>query len=223
MKKDNFDQFAESYDEILREQLKFFGEEHEYFSEYKIKIIKKYLDKTPNKILEYGCGIGRNLKYLRQEFHDAEIYACDISENSVEIAKKNNPSINVFRIDDNKVSQDFDLIFIAMVFHHVEVGERLNLLNSIYRLLSKKGSLFVFEHNPYNIVTRYLVNTCPFDGDAVLIKRREMESLISNANFNICLGRYTLYFPYFLRKLRFLESILGHVPLGGQYFIKAFK
>ncbi len=223
MKKDNFDQFAESYDEILGSQLKFFGEEHEYFSEYKIKILKKYLNNTPGKILEYGCWIGRNLKYLKHEFQGSEIYACDISEKSVEIAKRNNPHINVFHICDNKINQDFDLIFIAMVFHHVDVKERLDLLNHIYGLLSKGGSLFVFEHNPYNPVTRYLVNTCPFDGDAVLINRREMESLISNAKFHICLGRYTLYFPYLLRKLRFLEAILGHIPFGGQYFIKAFK
>ncbi len=39
-------------------------------------------------------------------------------------------------------------------------------------VLKKKGRVYIFEHNPYNPVTRYLVATCEFDRDAVLFKKK---------------------------------------------------
>ena len=64
----HFDNYTESYNKILSDQLNFFDSNDEYFSEYKIRILKKYVDILPNKILEFGCGVGRNLKYLHQYF-----------------------------------------------------------------------------------------------------------------------------------------------------------
>ena len=71
----DFDEYAENYQKILQEQLSFFDRDEGYFAEYKIEIMKKYLKDTPKKILEYGCGIGRNLKYLIKHFQQSEIYA----------------------------------------------------------------------------------------------------------------------------------------------------
>lgn len=217
----DFDDFAEDYGRILQEQLKFFDGQTEYFSEYKIHILKKYISKYPKKILEYGCGIGRNLRFLREHFPNAEVFACDISERSLSIAQRNNPFAKVFLLGKDIIKEKFDLIFIALVFHHIDRTYRMDVLEEIKSLLASRGDLFAFEHNPYNPVTRHLVNTCPFDADAILLKKREMEKLLVTAGFRLEMGRYALYFPSALKKLRFMEPLLGFLPLGGQYFIKA--
>jgi hypothetical protein len=83
--------------------------------------------------------------------------------------------------------------------------------------------LFVFEHNPYNPVTRRLVNTCPFDADAVLLARAETVSLLKAAGLEPSAAAYCLFFPQMLAALRPLEAWLGWLPLGGQYFVAGRK
>jgi SAM-dependent methyltransferase len=216
-----FDKYAEDYQKLIGEQLSFFDSNNDYFAKYKIDIIKKHIDGTPKRILEYGCGIGRNLKYLSQHFEHSLIYACDISQRSLEIAKDDNPTVNFFLLDHDTIIEKFDLILVALVFHHIEPELRTNVIRDISNLLAEGGNIFIFEHNPYNPVTRYIVNTCIFYDDAVLLKKRELVKLLIEANLSIDTWRYTLFFPSFLKKLRFLEPILGYLPFGGQYFLKA--
>jgi SAM-dependent methyltransferase len=218
-----FDEYAENYQKILQEQLNFFDGNEGYFAEYKIEIVNKYIKNRPKKILEYGCGVGRNLKYLTQYFHQSTIYAADISKKSLDIAKVDNPSVHFYLLDEDTIVDKFDLIFVALVFHHIEPELRLKVMEDISGFLQEGGNIFIFEHNPYNPVTRYLVNTCPFDADAVLLKKRELVKLIIEAKLSIDACRYALLFPSFLKKLRFLEPMLGHLPFGGQYFISAHK
>lgn len=219
----DFDQYADNYQKILQEQLSFFDVNEGYFAEYKINLIKKYIKDNPKKILEYGCGVGRNLEYLRKHFQQSKIYAGDISRRSLEIAKADNPSVRFFLLGEDTIVDKFDLIFVALVFHHIEPGLRSKVMEDISDLLQEGGNIFIFEHNPYNPITRYLVNICIFDADAVLLTKREMIKLLIDANLCINTCRYTLFFPSFLKKLRFLEPMLGYLPFGGQYFINANK
>jgi SAM-dependent methyltransferase len=183
----------------------------------------KYIKNTPKKILEYGCGVGRNLKYLIQHFQQSKIYAADISKKSLDIAKADNPVVHCYLLGEDTIVDKFDLIFVALVFHHIEPGLRLKVMDYISDLLQEGGNIFIFEHNPYNPITRYLVNTCEFDADAVLLKKRELIKLLIEAKLSINICRYTLFFPSVLKKLRFLEPMLGYMPLGGQYFASAYK
>ena len=221
MKKVDFDEYAKSYDEILGDQLNFFNRDDEYFARYKVECIKAHIKETPRTILEYGCGTGRNLRFLKDAFKDAEIYGCDISAKSLEIARKQNVDCHLFLPDQRPPKSAFDLIFVAGVFHHIPPEERAQVMKEIACLLRKDGKLFVFEHNPWNPVTRRLVRDCPFDEDAVLIKPSELTDLLTEAGFRVEKKRYALFFPEVLKCFRKYEKRLGFIPLGGQYFIHA--
>jgi SAM-dependent methyltransferase len=219
----DFDEYVENYQKILQEQLSFFDANEGYFAEYKIAVIKKYIKVTPKKILEYGCGVGLNLKHLRHHFQQSTIYAADISKKSLDFAKGDNPSVQFFLLGEDTIVDKFDLIIVALVFHHIEPRLRPKVMEDISNLLQEGGNIYIFEHNPYNPITRYLVNTCIFDADALLLKKRGLIKLLIDANLSVNTRRYTLFFPSFLKKLRFLEPMLGYLPLGGQYFISANK
>lgn len=103
VEKVDFDNYASDYDKILKEDLEFFGEENSYFADYKIKIIKDTLTSKPKMILDYGCGIGRNIGFYEKYFPDSSIFGCDISQKSLDIAKKSNPGANFFLIDDENL------------------------------------------------------------------------------------------------------------------------
>jgi SAM-dependent methyltransferase len=219
----NFDHFAEDYNQILSKRLSFFESSSDYFAQYKVSVLKKLLKRQPSRILEFGCGVGSNIGHLITAFPNVTIAGCDISQKCLEVAAKGNPSTEFFCLDVSPSAhkESFDLVFIANVFHHIPPAQQKSTVMLIRQLMTKTGDLFIFEHNPYNPVTRHIVNTCPFDADAQLLKPKALISQLESAGFSIVRKHYILFFPAFLNKLRPLERFLVRLPLGGQYVIHA--
>jgi hypothetical protein len=68
-----------------------------------------------------------------------------------------------------------------------------------------------------------VVNNCPFDENAHLIRGAQMKRRMLGAGFGQAKTQYRVFFPHFLRALRPLEKALAWLPLGGQYFVRAIK
>jgi len=226
MEKVDFDKYAEEYDKVLKEDLEFFGEENNYFAEYKVKIVKNETKSLPARILEYGCGIGRNIEYFTKMFPQSKITGCDISQKSLELSKKRNPTADFFLISDvevNKHQERFDIIFISCVLHHIEPRLRNEVMGNIAKMLNSGGELYIFEHNPLNPVTRKIVRECIWDEDAILLYPKESLNLVREAGLELIIKKYSLFFPSQLKALRGLEKFINFLPVGGQYYIIAKK
>ncbi|MDD2799964.1 MAG: class I SAM-dependent methyltransferase [Methylococcales bacterium] len=218
----NFDNYTENYNQLLKERTAFFSSSEEYFAKYKVDLVRKQIETPVNKILEYGCGIGRNIPFLQQAFPNAVIMGSDISDASLDVARRDNTEIEFFREDENIESTTlFDLIFVAGVFHHIPEAQRVDVAKTLFNRLSPRGLLFVFEHNPYNPITRRIVSNCPYDEDAVLLKPSELQRILNEASIILENQAYCLFVPPSLSMLTWLENWLGWLPLGGQYWVKA--
>ncbi len=218
----DFDEYTENYNQLLREGTGFFSSNDEYFARYKVDLVRKHVHAPVNRLLEYGCGIGRNISFLQQAFPNAVIMGSDISSASLEIARRDNSGIEFFQEDENTKPIDlFDVIFVAGVFHHVSIAQRAEVAKTLYNRLTPGGLLFVFEHNPYNPVTQRIVSNCAYDEDAVLLKPSELEKLLSGVGLNVERKSYCLFVPPSLSMLTWLENWLGWLPLGGQYWVQA--
>lgn len=216
----DFDDYSNEYNDLMDNQLSIFADDVSYFSEYKIKATKDSLKSTPYNILDFGCGVGRNIDFFKKHFPNSKISGCDISRESIDLAKKSFPDNEFFVLGDNQNPQNFDLIFISNVFHHITKSEREHVVkNVLLPFLSEKASIIVFEHNPINPVTRYLVATCPFDKDAELLYKHQLKRLFLKFGFQIEEESYTLFFPPSWSKLQQLEDKFKRIPLGGQYYI----
>lgn len=218
----DFDDYAEEYDDINANIGTFFSKDSGYFNEYKVKIVASALSSEPKSILEYGCGVGKNIEFLLKHFKNSKIYGCDISQKSIDIARRNYPSVNVF-LCDKIPEKKFDFVFISNVYHHVPISERENVTKEIYKLLEDDGTGFVFEHNPYNPITRRIVDKCPYDKDAHLLSMKDLLSLYSKNGFIVQKKKFTLFFPEILKCLWGIEKYIGFIPLGGQYYIQFRK
>lgn len=218
----DFDEYASDYEDLLRKQLFFFDGDRDYFSEYKVAITAELVEGDPATILDFGGGIGLSIPPLRRHFPNARIFLTDTSEKSLAIARDRFADVTV--LSDNEAGQyRFDLIFVAGVFHHVPVERRAALCRRLASLLNAGGRVVIFEHNPFNPVTRYLVSTCAFDKDAVLVSMRQMKHLVAQAGLRIVYRGYCLFLPRPASRLRRFEGRLRWLPVGGQHFVVAGK
>lgn len=220
----DFDKYSKNYDQLLQEQTSFFTDNDAYFARYKVELARKRINQPVNKLLEYGCGTGRNVSFLQTAFAGAEITGCDISAESLEEAKTLAPTAEFILESERKwPDREFQLIFVAGVFHHVPPNQRDQVMAELYRRLTPGGDLIVFEHNPYNPVTRRIVSNCPYDADAVLLKPKELRARMTTSGFCNLQSGYCLFIPPSFKRLLFLEPKLQFLPLGGQYFVHARK
>ena len=61
--------------------------------------------------------------------------------------------------------------------------------------MHSNSEVFIFEHNPYNPVTRHAVNTCAFDRDAILLSPRDMERIVMGAGLTLLGRKFLLFLP----------------------------
>lgn len=229
MKVAEFDKFAEEYLATHKSNLAVTGESPDYFARYKIVEIARRLRAlgvAPKRVLDFGCGIGNSAPHLHKAFPDAQITGVDVSEKSLSVARARFPGAAEFVAYDPKgappaPADGYDLIFSACVFHHIEPAEHEAIFRRLHERTSKGGLMAIFEHNPVNPVSRYIVATCPFDENAVLIPAGELARRQRQAGFRRVDVTYTGFFPGPLRALRALEPMMAGLPLGAQYYTLA--
>ncbi|MBT2298867.1 class I SAM-dependent methyltransferase [Variovorax paradoxus] len=221
VEKIDFDDYSADYDALLRESTKLYADDSEYFARYKVDLIRNAIRRPIARVLEYGCGTGRNIAYLQAAFPDAEIVGTDVSAASLRVAAEANPRA-LFEVEREGLDLGaFDIIFVASVFHHIPPVERPAVMATLAGRLAHGGSIDIFEHNPFNPVTRRIVSSCPFDADAVLLKPAELRALFRGAGLDLQRQSYCLFVPPKLSWLLPLEKHLGWLPLGGQYWVSA--
>jgi ubiquinone/menaquinone biosynthesis C-methylase UbiE len=225
-----FDRFADEYEQLHAANIRASGETPAFFAKYKVDDVAatmRTLGRVPARILDFGGGVGNSLGFMLESFPDSDIVLLDPSSRSLDIARGRYPSRASFMQFDGKTipfpDGSFDLAFAACVFHHIPADQHVSMLRELARVLAPGGSLFIFEHNPWNPLTVRAVKECPFDDNAVLINAREIRRRICVAGFTTGRIAYRLFFPRFLRGLRPIERYLSRLPLGAQYYVHSIK
>ena len=224
MKKTEFDYFSKDYNKLLKKSFPSALEEVNYFSSYKVKLIYSLTKNKKNiNILDFGCGTGTSLKIISKYFKSSKIWGYDVSKKFI---KKIQKQKNNFKLTSNlkKIpAKKFDLIFVSMVFHHVDKKNHHKILSYCKKFLKKDGVLYIFEHNPINPVTNYVFKNNPIDKNAEMILPKKLINKSLEAKLRIVDLKYTLFFPKQLYFLRFLEKFLFWLPLGAHYLLTLRK
>lgn len=239
----DFDQFAHNYHAVLSAQLATSGFAADYFAAQKARITLAEAPappdaRTPLRLLDVGCGNGVLDSLLLAEMArktragqggagGIQIEGVEVSKKSVAEAQALGLPFTTFREFDGQrlpfETDTFDVIIICVVMHHVPLGVRAPLLEECRRVLKPGGALFIFEHNPLNPLTQYIVKRCPFDADAVLLRAGVAAALLRRTGFRVAARKFINFFPNrgLFRKLMPLEKRLAWLPLGAQYYIRA--
>jgi SAM-dependent methyltransferase len=220
-----FDAVARDYEAQHAAATRLSGEETGYFARYKAADARALADAagcSPSRILDFGSGIGNAVAPLGAEFPEARLTCLDVSPASLDLSRRRygDDRADYVAYDGEVIPEEigrFELIFTACVFHHIPHDRHVDLLGQLRRRLAPGGLLVLFEHNPWNPLTRHSVDKCPFDANAVLISAPAMKATALAAGFGRAQVRFRLFFPGPLAALRPLERWLTALPLGAQY------
>ena len=220
---ERFNHVSENYVEDLNKNLRLTGGSSDYFYRCKLTLIRDHLKTQPERILDFGCAVGAFTKLLAEAFPKSRVHGYDPAADCVESARAANgriPNLQFLNSVDN-LTEKFDLIVVAGVLHHIPPKELPSVIAKLRTLLSTRGELFIFEHNPWSPLTRLIVKLAPVDKDANLLFRKKTLALLKNSSFQEIKSPYISLFPPFLGFLFPIEKFFGWFPLSAQYMIQA--
>ena len=149
----------------------------------------------------------------------------DTSDKSLELANRNygGERLSFRPIAKYEPREELDLVYCNGVFHHIPLVERASAAEYIWRSLRPGGIFSLWENNPWNPGTRYVMSRIPFDRQAITLTPPEAAKLLQDGGFEILRRDSLFYFPKQLRWLRWIEPHLSQLPLGGQYQVLCRK
>ena len=224
---ESFDQYAPAYDHLLDDPLrqKFAGD-GDFFIHQKCRVLLRRLrrqapDLRKLRLLDAGCGQGTAIAFLSRH---TRVIGTDISLPMVREAVHRGPVAVQEPFDLPFPDGTFDVAYAFCVYHHIEDREHLRHLRELKRVIVPGGRVFIFEHNPFNPVTKRIFDRAPIDRGCHMIKPARLRALFRDAGLNEVEQGYLLFLPEALWKWAgFLEPAFAWLPLGGQYFVSGRK
>lgn len=219
-----FDAYVDEYDAQHRASIRLSGEDPAYFAEYKVQELRRLATlegMDAPTVIDFGSGLGNSIPAFRRHFPASHVTQADVSKESLACARRlhggREPQL---LIKENRIPVPdgaYDLAFVACVFHHIPEAEHGAVLRELRRVVRPGGRVVIFEHNPFNPLTRHAVANCPFDRDAVLIDARTMTRRLRDAGWKAPCAQFHVFVPSILRALRRVEPWLRWCPIGAQY------
>lgn len=104
------------------------------------------LDRDIN-ILDFGCGVGRELLHFTKHYPNPRYFACDVNPDAVGYIEKNYPSVktsvNNFRPPLNYSPSSMDMIYSVSTFSHLTPDDHGPWLNELFRVAKPGGYCFL--------------------------------------------------------------------------------
>jgi SAM-dependent methyltransferase len=224
----DFDRYAAEYDAALARGLCVSGEDKEYFARGRVDCLAAYLARVqqrPEAVMDFGCGTGSATPFLLGMDGVISLLGVDISARSLDQARREHgtTAARFLLFSDYEPDGTLDLAFCNGVFHHIPPGDRAAAVRYIYRSLRPGGLFALWENNPWNPGTRYVMSRIPFDRDAITLTPGEARDLVRANGFDVVQTDFLFIFPRMLRWLRGLEPLVARLPLGAQYQILCRK
>ena len=104
------------------------------------------LSKPNASVLEIGCGPGNITRHILNLNTKLKVLATDISQNMIDLAKKNNPEIEVQVLDCRNlktINNKFDGIICGFTIPYLSKLDCLKLISDCSNLLIEEGTLYI--------------------------------------------------------------------------------
>ena len=226
---DGFDRYKDTYAHEVEHSIGFIHQKHDFFTRSKalhlLQLVRGHLgDPSGLSVLDVGCGVGTTDALIAPQFRS--VRGVDVAAGVIEKAAQANPEVGYVTYDGSTLpfeSDSVDVSFAICVLHHVDPAARPRFMAEMQRVTRPGGLVTIFEHNPWNPLTRLAVARCEFDEDVVLLGLRDVERLMAVNKVDVVERRFILFLPWLMSLSQMLDRVLARVPLGAQHVVVGKK
>src|SRR3989338_2520616 len=148
--------------------------------------LAKYVSLLPEKgkVLDAGCGAGRDSDYLAEEGLD--VVSVDLSDGMIEEAKKNNVNaINMDLLNLELSPESFDGVWCMATLADIPKTEANNFFNNMKKILKREGVLYIAvkEGDGESLIEKERYGNMP--RFYAFYKKKELEDLLLSNGFEI--------------------------------------
>lgn len=118
------------------------------FKKFKQFLSRNDINLKGKSILDAGCGSGYSTYLLEQEYSPSKLYAFDLMESQIDLAKQRKLNAHFFVGDITKIDvhdEEFDAVFVFGVLHHVPDWKEA--VKEFFRVLKPGGVLLLEDLN----------------------------------------------------------------------------
>jgi SAM-dependent methyltransferase len=106
----------------------------------------------PIKILDFGCGAGRQLLHFTRHFPHVDYFACDVVDDNIRFIQRAYPQVqayaNAYRPALQYPSEFFDMIYSVSIFSHLPPPDHREWLAELARVSKRGAHLFLTIEGP---------------------------------------------------------------------------
>lgn len=211
MKTHDYSKYASNYADL--------GMTGSYYMAFKdIPFLLEEYANDDAKVLDYGCGAGRSLRFIR-DLGYKDIVGVDISEDMINEAKRLDKRGKYQLIENSIIPYDdntFDIIFMSYVFLEVgNIDDIIKILNEFKRVLKENGHIIFITSIVKNIKDKWISFSYDFEeNNKPLDHCQNLKLLIKDKN--IILHDYNWIeseYEYAIKKAN-LKIDKVHIPMG---------
>src|SRR5262245_60689680 len=225
MARTDYDRYREQYSQDLDHAVSFAGVPHDFFTRARadelLRLARLHLgDPARLEALDVGCGIGLTDRYLTGRFR--ALTGTDVSPGLLETGARDVPGVHYGLAERDRLpfgNNTFDLAFAVCVVQVIEPEGRSRFIAELARVTRPDGLVVVFEHNPYNPLTRLVVRRCTFGEDVRMLGMAKTEHLLQENGVTPVDRGFLLVFPSRRRRILALERALRRLPVGAHYYV----
>lgn len=223
-----FDLHSDDYDDALAQGISVSGEDKNFFADRRVRWLAQHCREhgfAAGTVMDFGCGTGQAAPFLLEQLTARDVVGVDVSEGLLGVARRDFGSAHVrfLTLAEYAPAGNVDLVFCNGVFHHIPPAERPAALRYIFESLRPGGVFALWENNPWNPGTRYVMSRIPFDHNAVTLSAPSARRMLRAAGFDVRRTDFLFIFPRILRWLRWIEPLVSLLPFGAQYQVVAVK
>ena len=123
----------------------------------RIAVMNELLKFKDKIILDLCCGTGNQIKLLSKNGF-RNLSCLDLSDSMLEIAKRGDSSIKIYKEDATKTHFDnalFDVVILSFAIHEKDRNTQQALITEAYRIIKKDGLMLVVDYVFDNKTTEF--------------------------------------------------------------------
>lgn len=98
-------------------------------------------------VLEVGCGNGKNIQYIKDNYPHASVKGCDMCDKFIEIVRQKGiqcDKANVLELDNRYPTEKFNVVLSVAVIHHLSTEQRRQQsIQQMFSVLKPSGLMFI--------------------------------------------------------------------------------